>query len=110
MLNPNETMPYPPPAPRKIDPTATLPLGLTDPRFEAFISSRLDDHFAPKADKLFDSALHNCRVVMEHGTGGPGANELAFNFAKAAAHWRKVAEDYRRGDVLVEGVTLIEAS
>lgn len=93
-------------------PDLTLPVGFGDAQFQSFVASKLDDHFESEADRRMNYCLEGCRFVMEHGRRGhPGAEELAFNLAKAAAHWRTVAQDRRSGVELVlvtEGVELVE--
>ena len=94
------------------DPDLTLPVMFGDPQFERFIESRLDEEFGEQADARMHSCLEGCRYVLEHGRKGhPGAEELAFNLAKAAAHWRRLSEDRRTGQelVLVDDVELVEA-
>jgi len=106
------TLPYPPP--RRVDPNATLPPAMTDvvlasvdepaqdPVYRAFVGRQLDDHFASRAETRMRFCLDGCRYVLEHGRQGhPGADELSFNLARVAAHWRSIADDQRRGDVLV---------
>ncbi len=84
------------------DPNLTIPPGFGEPRFKRFISSRLDDHFAPQAAQRMHACLEGCRFVMEYGSNSEASGELAFNLAKAAAHWRGLDEDAQRGAVLIE--------
>jgi len=103
-----------------IDPDLTLPVGFGDTQFQRFVAHKLDDNFEQQADMRMSACLNGCRYVMEHGRKGhPGADELAFNLAKAAAHWRSVAQDRISGAELVEapddlivteGAELVEAT
>lgn len=92
------------------DPDLTLPATFGDPQFERFLESKLDDHFGEQAEWRMQACLDGCRHVLEYGSGTEAANELAFNLAKAAAHWRRLAEDRRTGElVAVDDVELVEA-
>ena len=113
MISPADlTLPYPPPQKVYPGPEATLPVGMTtfaptlldviDSHFSRYVASKMDDYFAQQADARMQACLNGCRIVLEHGSGGPGAQELSFNLAKAAAHWRRVAEDTVLGMQLVE--------
>jgi hypothetical protein len=93
-----------------VDPDLTLPATFGDPQFERFLESKLDDRFADQAEARMQACLDGCRCVMEHGSGTEAANLLAFDLAKAAAHWRRLAEDRRTGElIIVDGVELVEA-
>ena len=80
-----------------LDPNLTLPRGFGEPNFERFIAHKLDNHFAPKAALLMTDALAKCRTALECD-----CHLLAFEYAKAAAHWRRLHDDTRRGFELIE--------
>ena len=92
------TLPWPPPKKIVISPDATLPPGLTDPKFERFGSDKLDYYFASKAAQLSHHYLDMVKIAMEKN-----CNTLAWEFAKASAHWKRIDEDLVAGVQLVNG-------
>jgi hypothetical protein len=74
------------------DPSQTLPEGFGDPRFAAFIASKLDTHFAGKA-----AALHHHYRSLCKAAAANNLSLLSWSYARAAEYWRGVARRYTKG-------------
>lgn len=76
----------------------TLPVGFGEPDFGRFLANKLDDHFESQAARLSRYYLDMVKHALQ-----ADCNRLAWEYARAAAHWRTVDRDRISGGLLAGG-------